>query len=66
MSSGIPMKQVQLFLGHSNYSTTADIYAHLNPEALDASGACMENLLAPKAAAEGENAENGGKEVMPS
>lgn len=64
VASGIPIKMVQLYMGHSNYSTTADIYAHLNPEALDASGACMENLLAPKAAAEGENAENGGKEVM--
>ncbi len=54
MSSGIPMKQVQLFLGHSNYSTTADIYAHLSPNALDASGATMQSLLAPKAAETGE------------
>jgi len=51
------MKQVQLFLGHSNYSTTADIYAHLSPNALDASGATMQSLLAPKAAEDG-------KEVM--
>ena len=64
MASGIPIKMVQLYMGHSNYSTTADIYAHLNPEALDASGACMENLLVPKAATESEDAENGGKEVM--
>lgn len=41
---------VQLYMGHSNYSTTADIYAHLNPEALDASAACMESLLVPKTA----------------
>ena len=54
MSSGIPMKQVQLFLGHSNYSTTADIYAHLSPNALDASGATMQSLLAPKAAEDGK------------
>ena len=58
VSSGIPMKQVQLFLGHSNYSTTADIYAHLSPNALDASGATMQSLLAPKAA-------ETGKEVVP-
>ena len=56
MSSGIPMKQVQLFLGHSNYSTTADIYAHLSPNALDASGATMQSLLAPKAAEDGKEA----------
>ena len=54
VSSGIPMKQVQLFLGHSNYSTTADIYAHLSPNALDASGATMQSLLAPKAAEDGK------------
>ena len=54
VSSGIPMKQVQLFLGHSNYSTTADIYAHLSPNALDASGATMQSLLAPKAAEAGK------------
>ena len=52
VSSGIPMKQVQLFLGHSNYSTTADIYAHLSPDELDASGATMQSLLAPKGAEE--------------
>ena len=56
VSSGIPMKQVQLFLGHSNYSTTADIYAHLSPNALDASGATMQSLLAPKAAEEEKEA----------
>ena len=47
-------KQVQLYMGHSNYSTTADIYAHLSPEALDASAVCMESLLAPRAAEDGE------------
>ena len=54
VSSGIPMKQVQLFLGHSNYSTTADIYAHLSPNALDASDATMQSLLAPQAAEDGK------------
>lgn len=28
------MKQVQLWMGHSDFSTTADIYAHLAPGAL--------------------------------
>ena len=58
VSSGIPMKQVQLFLGHSNYSTTADIYSHLSPKALDASGTTLQSLLAPKPAEEE-------KEVVP-
>ena len=26
------MKEVQIWLGHSNYSTTANIYAHLDTE----------------------------------
>ena len=29
LSNGIPMKQIQIWLGHSTFSTTADIYAHL-------------------------------------
>ncbi|MDL2288245.1 tyrosine-type recombinase/integrase [Oscillospiraceae bacterium OttesenSCG-928-F05] len=28
--SGLPIKQIQIWLGHSNYSTTADIYTHLD------------------------------------
>ena len=57
VANGVPIKMVQLYMGHSNYSTTADIYAHLSPEALDASAACMESLLVPKAA---ESSEEGG------
>lgn len=30
LSLGIPMKQIQDWLGHSNFSTTADLYAHLD------------------------------------
>lgn len=29
LRNGIPMKQIQEWLGHSNFSTTANIYAHL-------------------------------------
>ncbi len=28
--NGVSMKQVQEWLGHSTFSTTADIYAHLD------------------------------------
>ena len=28
--NGVPMKQIQERLGHSTFSTTADIYAHLD------------------------------------
>lgn len=30
MSNGISMKQIQEWLGHSDFSTTANIYAHLD------------------------------------
>jgi integrase len=35
VAQGVDMKLIQLWLGHANYSTTADIYAHLNASAQD-------------------------------
>ena len=37
LSNGISMKQIQIWLGHSTFSTTADIYAHLDYSAQEAS-----------------------------
>ena len=31
----VDMKRIQLFLGHSNYSTTADIYSHLDTRSIE-------------------------------
>lgn len=33
LANGVPMKQIQIWLGHSTFSTTADIYAHLDVSA---------------------------------
>ena len=33
LANGVSMKQIQIWLGHSNFSTTADIYAHLDVSA---------------------------------
>lgn len=33
LANGVPMKQIQVWLGHSNFSTTADIYSHLDMSA---------------------------------
>ncbi len=33
LANGVPMKQIQVWLGHSTFSTTADIYAHLDMSA---------------------------------
>lgn len=30
LANGVPMKQIQEWLGHSNFSTTANVYAHLD------------------------------------
>ena len=30
LSNGVQMKQIQEWLGHSNFSTTADVYSHLD------------------------------------
>lgn len=46
MHKEVPMKEIQLILGHSNFSTTADIYAHVMPEALQKLPSTMENLFA--------------------
>ncbi len=32
LKNNVSMKEVQIWLGHSNYSTTANIYAHLDTE----------------------------------
>lgn len=45
VAHGVPMKQVQLWLGHSTFSTTADIYVHLSSAALDESAECLSDLL---------------------
>jgi integrase len=41
LSNGISMKQIQLWLGHSTFSTTADIYAHLDFSAQEESANAM-------------------------
>ena len=30
LANGVPMKQIQEWLSHSDFSTTANIYAHLD------------------------------------
>ena len=40
------MKQIQEWLGHSDISTTANIYAHLDSQSKQLSAAAMEKALA--------------------
>ena len=39
------MKQIQIWLGHSTFSTTADIYAHLDFAAQEQSAAAMSGMF---------------------
>ena len=43
--NGISMKQIQIRLGHSIFSATADIYAHLNHSVQDASANAMNGMF---------------------
>lgn len=40
------MKEIQAWLGHSDYDTTANIYAHLDSQSKQLSAATMEQTLA--------------------
>ena len=53
LSNGIPMKQIQIWLGHSTFSTTADIYAHLDFSAQEQSAAAMSGMFQRKDASTG-------------
>ncbi len=49
LANGVPMKQIQEWLGHSDFSTTANIYAHLDYNSkLTSAGSMLGGLgLAP-------------------
>jgi integrase len=42
---GVPLKVIQEILGHSELSTTADVYGHLFPQALTEAAEAMERAL---------------------
>lgn len=43
LANGVPMKQIQEWLGHSDFSTTASIYAHLEVNSKLTSAQAMVN-----------------------
>ena len=45
LENNVPMKQIQEWLGHSDFSTTANIYAHLDYSSKVASADAMINGL---------------------
>lgn len=46
LKQGVPMKQIQEWLGHSDIATTANIYAHLDAQSKQLSAETMEQALA--------------------
>ncbi len=44
-ANGLSIKLIQLYMGHANYSTTADIYSHLDYKAQEESAAMIESIL---------------------
>lgn len=48
LANGVPLKQIQEWLGHSDFSTTANIYAHLDYSSkLSSAQAMMDGLKLP-------------------
>ena len=45
VAKNINMKIIQVWLGHSNMSTTADIYSHLDANAKSEAGRAIESVL---------------------
>ncbi len=45
LANGVPLKHIQEWLGHSDFSTTANIYAHLDYSSKISSAQAMENGL---------------------
>ncbi len=45
LANGVPMKQIQEWLGHSTFQTTADIYAHLDYSSKISSANTISNAL---------------------
>lgn len=48
LKNGANMKEIQAWLGHSNYNTTADIYAHLDTSSVNEVGKVITNVFMPK------------------
>lgn len=44
LANGVSMKQIQIWLGHATFSTTADIYAHLDVSAQQETGMVAASL----------------------
>lgn len=51
LANGVSMKEIQEWLGHSSYNTTANIYAHVDSSSKENSANTMSNVLNKKKSA---------------
>jgi len=58
LARGVSMKEIQEWLGHSNYSTTANIYAHLDTNSKQNSANALTNIFRVKENTKKENEES--------
>lgn len=42
------MKEIQAWLGHSNYNTTANLYAHLDTSSINNTGKVITSIFSTK------------------
>ena len=59
LSQGIPMKQIQDWLGHSTFATTADIYSHLDFNSKQESAEAIAQAFTPAPPVEAADQEEG-------
>ena len=45
IANGISLKEIQLWLGHSDYSTTANIYVHLDSASKNNTASAISNAI---------------------
>lgn len=48
LKNGANMKEIQAWLGHSNYNTTANLYAHLDTSSIDNTARVISNVFTPE------------------
>ena len=48
LKNGANMKEIQAWIGHSNYNTTANLYAHLDSSSVNNTGKVMANVFSIK------------------
>lgn len=48
LKNGANMKEIQAWLGHSNYNTTANLYAHLDTSSVTNTGKVITNVFGTK------------------